>query len=125
MAKLKLELCVAEVVAPVQIPNLRKVWCYPVQFATPPCPRLPQIEYLVERDQTLLRFNGDAVSINTGHLQKLVSWFPMFFMNKTPCSVRRYTLIGVNNSHFRNTYTDTIALMIRSLSSFCHEFGAY
>lgn len=62
---------ISEVVAPVQIPNLRKVWCYPVQFATPPCPRLPQIEYLVERDQTLLRFNGDAVSINTGHLQKL------------------------------------------------------
>lgn len=57
-------------VAPVQMPA-RKVWCYPVQFAMP-CPRLPQVDYLPERDQTLLRYHGDAMCINTTHLQKLV-----------------------------------------------------
>jgi len=60
-----------EMVAPVQMPALRKVWCYPVQFAMP-CPRLPQVDYLPERDQTLLRYHGDTMYINTTHLQKLV-----------------------------------------------------
>lgn len=54
-----------------QIPSQRKVWCYPVQFSTP-CPRLPQIDFFQERDQTSLKFHGDTVSINTSHLHKLV-----------------------------------------------------
>lgn len=60
------------VIAPVQMPNLRKVLCYAVQFSVV-CPRLPHIDYLPEREQTMLRFQGDTVTINHTHLQKLVS----------------------------------------------------
>lgn len=54
--------------------NVRKVWCYPVQFAIA-CPRLPTVEYMPERDQALLRFQGETLAVNTTHLQKLVSIF--------------------------------------------------
>lgn len=51
--------------------TLHKVWCYPIQFITP-APRLPPIEYMAEKDQTYLRFNGEKLIINTVYLQKLV-----------------------------------------------------
>lgn len=54
------------------VTHTRKVWCYPVQFAVG-CPRLPVVDYLPDRDQALLRFQGDTLAINTTHLQKLVS----------------------------------------------------
>lgn len=63
-----------ELPLPLNVPNNRKVWCYPVQLAVP-CPRLPVVEYLPDRDQAMLRFHGDTLSINTTHLQKLVSVF--------------------------------------------------
>ncbi|XP_025833905.1 phosphorylated CTD-interacting factor 1 [Agrilus planipennis] len=50
--------------------STRKVWCYPIQFAIG-CPRLPVVDYLPDRDQALLRFQGDTLAINTTHLQKL------------------------------------------------------
>lgn len=53
---------------------MRRVWCYPIQFSTP-CPRLPTIEFLQEREQALLRYHGDTLPINTTHLQKLVNTF--------------------------------------------------
>ena len=53
------------------IPIMRRVWCYPIQFSTP-CPRLPNIEFLQEREQALLRYHGDPLAINISHLQKLV-----------------------------------------------------
>lgn len=56
---------------PLPMPHTRKVWCYPVQFAVG-CPRLPTVEYIPDRDQALLRFQGDGLVINTTHLQKLV-----------------------------------------------------
>lgn len=58
---------------PPALPNnsTRKVWCYPIQFQIG-CPRLPVIEYLPDRDQALLRFQGDTLAINATHLQKLV-----------------------------------------------------
>lgn len=55
----------------VNVPHPRKVWCYPVLFALP-CPRLPPVEFLPDKDQTLLRYKGDAVRINNLHFQKLV-----------------------------------------------------
>ncbi|XP_058802747.1 mRNA (2'-O-methyladenosine-N(6)-)-methyltransferase [Phymastichus coffea] len=48
----------------------RKVWCYPVQFSLP-TPRLPQVEYLPEREQTIMRYHGDTMYINNMHLTKL------------------------------------------------------
>nr|CAD7585766.1 unnamed protein product [Timema genevievae] len=90
---------IPEITAPVQIPTLRKVWCYPIQFAIQ-CPRLlPQIDYLSERDQTLLRFNGDTMSINTTHLQKLEQLYRYssfddkkfeYFLPRVWCMLKRY-----------------------------------
>lgn len=49
------------------------MWCYPVQFAAP-CPRLPTIDYMIEKDLISLRYNkNDTVSIHTQYMQKLVS----------------------------------------------------
>ncbi len=62
----------------VNLPHPRKVWCYPVLFALP-CPRLPPVEFLPDKDQTLLRYKGDAVRINNLHFQKLV-WLDFFFV---------------------------------------------
>lgn len=61
-----------ELSQPLPMNSMRKVWCYPVQFAIP-CPRLPVVDYLPDRDQALLRFQGDTLAINATHLQKLVS----------------------------------------------------
>lgn len=62
---------VADLEPNVNVPHPRKVWCYPVLFALP-CPRLPPVEFLQDKDQTVLRFKGDAVRINNIHFQKLV-----------------------------------------------------
>lgn len=57
-----------------QIPaalTVHKVWCYPVQFFTPTL-RLPPVEFLSDKDHTILRYNGDRLLINTLYLLKLV-----------------------------------------------------
>lgn len=54
----------------ITLNSTRKVWCYPVQFAVP-CPRLPVVEYVPDRDQMFLRYQGDTMVINNTHLQKL------------------------------------------------------
>lgn len=51
--------------------TLHKVWCYPIQFVTP-APRLPPVEYMADKEQTYVRFNGERLLINTLYLQKLV-----------------------------------------------------
>lgn len=53
--------------------TLHKVWCYPVQFITPAL-RLPPVEYMADKEQTYVRFNGERLLINTVYLQKLVSY---------------------------------------------------
>lgn len=60
----------------IPMTTTRKVWCYPVQFVIG-CPRLPVVEYLPDRDQALVRFQGDTLIINSTHLQKLVSFLIM------------------------------------------------
>lgn len=87
-----------ELPPPLSVPNNRKVWCYPIQLAVP-CPRLPVVEYLPERDQAMLRFHGDTLCINTSHLQKLVferfcnTNLVLFFWNKS-------TVLTINNTLF-------------------------
>lgn len=58
--------------APLQQAALRKVWCYPVQFALP-APRPPLVEHFIDRDQVLLRYLGETQVLNATYLQKLVS----------------------------------------------------
>lgn len=92
-----------QVIAPPQMPNLRKVLCYAVQFSAP-CPRLPHIDYLPEREQTTLRFQGDTVTINNTHLQKLEQLYRYncfddkkfeMFLPRVWCLLKRYnTFLG-------------------------------
>ncbi|XP_063236238.1 mRNA (2'-O-methyladenosine-N(6)-)-methyltransferase isoform X2 [Bacillus rossius redtenbacheri] len=91
---------VADVLLP-QVTHQRKVWCYPAQFAMPACPRLLlPVEYHVERDQSLLRFHGDTMYINTTHLQKLEQLYRYscfddkkfeFFLHRVWCMLKRYS----------------------------------
>lgn len=59
-------------------PVLRKVWCYPVQFAVP-SPRMPVVEYVQDREHMVIKYTNssmphpDTQFINLTHLQKLVS----------------------------------------------------
>ncbi|XP_067001786.2 mRNA (2'-O-methyladenosine-N(6)-)-methyltransferase [Anabrus simplex] len=98
---------IPEITAPVQMPNLRKVWCYPVQF-TMPCPRLPQIDYLPDRDQTLLRYHGDTMCINTTYLQKLDQLYRYscfddkkfeLFLPRVWCLLKRYGTFFGSGGH--------------------------
>ncbi|KAI4503022.1 hypothetical protein M0802_002066 [Mischocyttarus mexicanus] len=82
----------------------RKVWCYPVQFSLP-TPRLPQVDYLPERDQTMLRFHGDTVCINNTHFTKLEHLYRYncfddkkfeMFLPRVWCMLKRYqTYLGI------------------------------
>ncbi|XP_063973188.1 mRNA (2'-O-methyladenosine-N(6)-)-methyltransferase isoform X1 [Diachasmimorpha longicaudata] len=86
-------------------PPQRKVWCYPVQFVLP-APRLPNVEYLPEREQTMLRFHGDTVCINNNHLTKLEHLYRYncfddkkfeMFLPRVWCALKRYqTYLGIN-----------------------------
>nr|CAG4642351.1 EOG090X02BU [Evadne anonyx] len=69
--------------------GIRKVWCYPVLFALP-CPRLPPVEFLQDKDQTVLRFKGDAVRINNLHFQKLANRKFEWFLPRVWCLLKRY-----------------------------------
>ncbi|CAK9834563.1 mRNA (2'-O-methyladenosine-N(6)-)-methyltransferase [Anthophora retusa] len=83
----------------------RKVWCYPVQFSLP-TPRLAQVDYLPEREQTMLRFHGDTVCINSMHLAKLEHLYRYncfddkkfeMFLPRVWCMLKRYqTYLGIN-----------------------------
>ncbi|XP_074113087.1 phosphorylated CTD-interacting factor 1 [Cotesia typhae] len=86
----------------------RKVWCYPIQFSLP-APRLPQIEYLPEREQTMLRYHGDTMCINNSHLTKLEHLYRYncfddkkfeMFLPRVWCALKRYqTYLGINEGH--------------------------
>lgn len=83
----------------------RKVWCYSVQLSLP-TPRLPQVDYLPEREQTMLRFHGDTMYINNTHLTKLEHLYRHncyddkkfeSFLPRVWCMLKRYqTYLGIN-----------------------------
>lgn len=94
-----------ELPPPIPMTNTRKVWCYPVQFAIG-CPRLPVVDYLPDRDQALLRYQGDTLAINSTHLQKLEHLYRHscfddrkfeLFLPRVWVMLKRYaTFVGVN-----------------------------
>ena len=106
--------CLSDLEPNVNVPHPRKVWCYPVLFALP-CPRLPPVEFLPDKEQTLLRYKGDAVRINNLHFQKLVRSSIHFHPEDSL----------ITFSENRNNCIDTIALRTASLNGFCRVFGAY
>ncbi|KAL0849389.1 hypothetical protein ABMA28_013690 [Loxostege sticticalis] len=89
---------IQELPAPLQQAALRKVWCYPVQFAVP-APRPPLVEHFLDRDQALLRYLGETQVLNATYLQKLECLYRYScfddkkfeqFLSRVWCVLRRY-----------------------------------
>ncbi|KAH8300541.1 hypothetical protein KR018_011962 [Drosophila ironensis] len=90
-------------------PHLKKVWCYPIQFAVP-SPRMPAIEYLQDRDHMIIKYTPatinqpDAQYINLTYLQKLEQLYRHncfddkkfdLFIGRVWCLLKRYqTFLG-------------------------------
>ncbi len=68
----------SEPLTPASALTTRKVWCYPIQFAAP-CPRLPTIDCVVEKDSVVLRYlKNDPITIHAQYMHKLVGDFGKF-----------------------------------------------
>uniref|UniRef100_A0A8D8SHK6 Phosphorylated CTD-interacting factor 1 n=3 Tax=Cacopsylla melanoneura TaxID=428564 RepID=A0A8D8SHK6_9HEMI len=89
---------------PMSSMNCRKVWCYPIQFATPSC-RMPTIEYHPDKEQIMLRFQNDTVTVNNLQFQKLEHLYRYscfddkkfeLFLPRVWCLLKRYnTFLGI------------------------------
>ncbi len=84
-----------------------QVWCYPVQFALP-CPRLPTVEFVQDKEKTYLRYRGGdpPVVISNLYFSKLEQLYRYgcaddrkFDLFLTRC----YMLIKRYNAYFGNT----------------------
>uniref|UniRef100_A0A1B6D634 PCIF1 WW domain-containing protein n=1 Tax=Clastoptera arizonana TaxID=38151 RepID=A0A1B6D634_9HEMI len=115
--------CITEPVSQ-HMTTVRKVWSYPVQFSMP-SPRLPQIDFLQERDQTLLRYQ-ETVQINTTHFQKLEQLYRIhcfddkkfeLFLPRVWCLLKRY------NAYLGNSESTQAALPITVLECLNKMFG--
>lgn len=94
------------------VSGLRKVWCYPVQFTTP-SPRPPPIDFMQDKDTTCLRYNGEALRINTAYFHKLEQLYRYncfddrkfeLFLPRVWCLLKRYqTLLGTNPNEGHGT----------------------
>lgn len=100
---------IPEPTPPPPPPHLKKVWCYPIQFAVP-SPRMPAIEYLQDRDHMIIKYTPatinqpDAQYINLTYLQKLEQLYRHncfddkkfdLFIGRVWCLLKRYqTFLG-------------------------------
>ncbi|XP_036326773.1 mRNA (2'-O-methyladenosine-N(6)-)-methyltransferase [Rhagoletis pomonella] len=100
---------IPEPTPPPPPPHLKKVWCYPIQFAVP-SPRMPVIEYVQDRDHMIIKYTPsthnqpDAQYINLTHLQKLEQLYRHncfddkkfdLFIGRVWCLLKRYqTFLG-------------------------------
>ncbi|KAK9511151.1 hypothetical protein O3M35_005766 [Rhynocoris fuscipes] len=105
--------------------NSRKVWCYPVQFSTL-CPRLPQVDFLNDRDQTHLRFQGETLVINTQYLHKLDFLYRMscfddrkmeYFLTRVWMLLKRY------NTYLGGSHSTQTSLPVTVMECLNKEFG--
>ncbi|XP_060845063.1 mRNA (2'-O-methyladenosine-N(6)-)-methyltransferase [Rhopalosiphum padi] len=96
---------ITEIAPAPAVLTLHKVWCYPVQFVTP-APRLPPVEYMADKEQTYVRFNGERLLINTVYLQKLEQLYRYScyedkkmenFMARVWCLLKRYSVFCSNS----------------------------
>lgn len=119
-------------------PILRKVWCYPIQFAIPPT-RVPVLEYVHERDHMVIKFSHtsmpqpDTQYINLTHLQKLEQLYRFncyddkkfdLFISRVWCLLRRYqTFLGnATGSTYENEITQS-ALPVSVFECLHRHFG--
>ncbi|XP_053953763.1 mRNA (2'-O-methyladenosine-N(6)-)-methyltransferase [Anastrepha ludens] len=101
---------IPEPTPPPPPPHLKKVWCYPIQFAVP-SPRMPAIEYVQDRDHMIIKYTPsthtqpDAQYINLTHLQKLEQLYRHncfddkkfdLFIGRVWCLLKRYQSFLVN-----------------------------
>lgn len=103
---------IEEITSSLQVTNPKKVLCYPVQFAIS-SPRLPLVDYLQDKDMTLLRYHGDTVRLNTVHFQKLEQLYRWNctddrkfenFLTRVWCLMKRYqTYFGITSNEGHGT----------------------
>ncbi|XP_055383752.1 mRNA (2'-O-methyladenosine-N(6)-)-methyltransferase isoform X2 [Condylostylus longicornis] len=90
-------------------PQLKKVWCYPIQFSVP-SPRMPVVEYIPDRDHMVIKYTPslmttpDALYMNLTHLHKLEHLYRYncfddkkfdLFIGRVWCLLKRYqTFLG-------------------------------
>lgn len=83
---------------PLKVDNARKVWCHAAPMLAP-CPRLPTVEFLHDRECMLLRYRGETLRINTIYVQKLEHLYRStcvedrkleMFLTRVWCMLRRY-----------------------------------
>lgn len=89
---------IEEITSTLQVNNPRKVHCYPVQFVIS-SPRLPTVEYMLDKDIVAIRYKGDVVRLNVLYFQKLEQLYKWSctddrkfenFLPRTWCLLKRY-----------------------------------
>ena len=89
---------ISEHAAKLNVPHNRKVWCYPIQYALP-CPILPTVDFVQDKEKTYLRFKGDTVQINNLYFNKLEQLYRYgcaddrkfeYFLSRVYMLIKRY-----------------------------------
>ena len=95
---------ISEHAAKLNVPHQRKVWCYPIQYALP-CPLLPTVDFVQDKEKTYLRYKGDTVQINNLYFNKLEQLYRYgcaddrkfeYFLSRVFMLIKRY------NGYFGN-----------------------
>lgn len=107
---------ITEPLTPASALTTRKVWCYPVQFAAP-CPRLPNIECVIDKEIIRLTYNKDTVTINVQYMQKLEQLYRYncfddrkmeIFLPRVWCLLKRYATFQGKNQIFQSSLSLTV-----------------
>nr|AAK93556.1 SD08128p [Drosophila melanogaster] len=129
---------IPEPTPPPPPPHLKKVWCYPIQFAVP-SPRMPTIEYLQDRDHMIIKYTPatinqpDAQYINLTYLQKLEQLYRHncfddkkfdLFIGRVWCLLKRYqTFLGNALNSSQEAELTQAALPVPVFECLHRQFG--
>ncbi|EDV52561.1 phosphorylated CTD-interacting factor 1 [Drosophila erecta] len=129
---------IPEPTPPPPPPHLKKVWCYPIQFAVP-SPRMPTIEYLQDRDHMIIKYTPatinqpDAQYINLTYLQKLEQLYRHncfddkkfdLFIGRVWCLLKRYqTFLGNALNSSQEAELTQAALPVPAFECLHRHFG--
>ncbi|EDW80172.1 uncharacterized protein Dwil_GK23609 [Drosophila willistoni] len=129
---------IPEPTPPPPPPHLKKVWCYPIQFAVP-SPRMPAIEYLQDRDHMIIKYTPttmnqpDAQYINLTYLQKLEQLYRHncfddkkfdLFIGRVWCLLKRYqTFLGNALNSSQEAELTQAALPVPVFECLHRQFG--
>jgi len=115
----------------LNVPHQRKVWCYPIQFGMQ-CPRLPSVEFLQDKETTMLRFKSDAIRINNIYFNKLEQLYRYgcaddrkfdFFLTRCYLLLKRYgAYFGGSSTQFEGAQNQA-ALPVPVLEGLNKHFG--